>query len=270
MASQAGTVFLAINFVCVGSNQTRLFFRHRAKIFDLPQSTPYFVPKFCSQSAARIAKVICRLAQIRSRVRLWKSKSDRSSAVLLRSLAYLYLSAFFLMSACAVSTQITNTPRSSFEQRLLVRALERAIAGLDAQQFKGKTAAIDFFGLTADKDFAKEFVTAWFQSQGVRIATNGGQAQLHLKVFASALAVDQGQSFFGMPSFTVPLTPVDVWPWLAQLGKDRGGLYSFDGLENLVGCGIHSAPHDLPEHQCVTVGDLIRLGPDGYPCYRAR
>lgn len=112
--------------------------------------------------------------------------------MLLRSLAYLYLSAFFLISACAVSTQITNTPRSSFEQRLLVRALERAIAGLDAQQFKGKTAAIDFFGLTADKDFAKEFVTAWFQSQGVRIATNGGQAQLHLKVFASALAVDQG------------------------------------------------------------------------------
>ena len=85
-----------------------------------------------------------------------------------RSLACLYLSAFFLMSACAVSTQITSTPRSSLEQRLLVRALERAIAGLDAQQFKGKTAAIDFFGLTADRDFAKEFVTAWFQSQGVR------------------------------------------------------------------------------------------------------
>lgn len=125
--------------------------------------------------------------------------------MLSRCVACLYLSAVFLMSACAVSTQITNTPRSSLEQRLLVRALERAIAGLDAQQFKGKTAAIDFFGLTADKDFAKEFVTAWFQSQGVRIATSASQAQLHLKVFASALAVDQGQSFLGMPSFTVPL-----------------------------------------------------------------
>jgi hypothetical protein len=26
-----------------------------------------------------------------------------------------------------------------------------------------------------------------------------------------------------------------VWPWLAQLGQDRGGFYSFDLLENLVG-----------------------------------
>jgi hypothetical protein len=117
----------------------------------------------------------------------------------------LSVGALLLTSACAVSTQITNTPRSTVEQRLLVRAMERAIAGLDAQQFKGKTVTIDFFGLTADKGFAKEFVTAWFQSQGVRIATNASQAQLHLKVFASALGVDQGQSFFGAPAFTVPL-----------------------------------------------------------------
>ena len=27
-----------------------------------------------------------------------------------------------------------------------------------------------------------------------------------------------------------------VWPWLAQLGQDRGGFYSFDLLENVVGC----------------------------------
>ena len=31
--------------------------------------------------------------------------------------------------------------------------------------------------------------------------------------------------------------PVDaVWPWLAQLGQDRGGFYSYEGLENLAGC----------------------------------
>ena len=28
----------------------------------------------------------------------------------------------------------------------------------------------------------------------------------------------------------------DVWPWLAQIGQDRGGFYSFDLLENSVGC----------------------------------
>ena len=63
--------------------------------------------------------------------------------------------------------------------------------------------------------------------------------------------------------------PTDrVWPWLAQIGQGRGGLYSFDGLENLVGCDIHSADRILPAAQQLAVGDLIRLGPSGYPCFR--
>jgi len=86
-----------------------------------------------------------------------------------------------------------------------VRALERALANLDTQRLRGKTVAIDFDGLTADKDFAKEFFTAWLQSQRVRIAAERKDAQLSLKVFASVLAIDQGQSFVGTPAFTVPL-----------------------------------------------------------------
>ncbi len=36
--------------------------------------------------------------------------------------------------------------------------------------------------------------------------------------------------------------PVErVWPWLAQLGQDRGGFYSYDLLENLVGCAMPTA-----------------------------
>jgi len=58
-----------------------------------------------------------------------------------------------------------------------------------------------------------------------------------------------------------------VWPWLAQMGQGRGGLYSYDGLENLAGCQIHSVEHILPEYQDVQVGNLIRLGPQGYPCF---
>jgi hypothetical protein len=63
--------------------------------------------------------------------------------------------------------------------------------------------------------------------------------------------------------------PTDrVWPWLVQMGQGRGGLYSFDGLENLVGCDIHSVDRILPAAQQLSVGDLIRLGPSGYPCFR--
>ena len=54
----------------------------------------------------------------------------------------------------------------------------------------------------------------------------------------------------------------DVWPWIAQMGQGRGGLYSYDALENVLGCDIHSADRIVPEWQDVTVGDEFRLHPD--------
>jgi len=110
-----------------------------------------------------------------------------------------------LLTSCATSNQVSNTARSSIEQRLLISSFEQALATLDTHEFKGKTVTVDFYGLTPDKDFAKEFFTAWLQGQQVQIATDPKQAQLHLKVFAPVLAVDQGQSFVGSPAFTVPI-----------------------------------------------------------------
>jgi hypothetical protein len=115
------------------------------------------------------------------------------------------LIACFLLAGCAATAQITNTARSSMEQELLVRALERAMAGLDTTALKGRTVALEFYGLTSDKDFAREYFTAWLQSQQVRVPQDSTLAQVRLKVFANVLAVDQGQSFIGSPSFTVPI-----------------------------------------------------------------
>jgi hypothetical protein len=54
----------------------------------------------------------------------------------------------------------------------------------------------------------------------------------------------------------------DVWPWVVQLGQGRGGFYSYDGLENLVGCDIHSADTVNPDWQHLEVGDTVRLAPE--------
>jgi hypothetical protein len=57
-------------------------------------------------------------------------------------------------------------------------------------------------------------------------------------------------------------TPIgQVWPWIAQLGQGRGGFYSYDFLENLVGCDIHSANRIMPAWQDISPGDQIRLAP---------
>lgn len=34
----------------------------------------------------------------------------------------------------------------------------------------------------------------------------------------------------------------DVWPWLVQLGQDRGGFYTYEWLENLVGADPQRGP----------------------------
>jgi hypothetical protein len=54
-----------------------------------------------------------------------------------------------------------------------------------------------------------------------------------------------------------------VWPWVVQLGQGRGGFYSYDRLENLFGCDIHSADRVVSDWQEVRVGDQIRLYPGG-------
>jgi len=63
-------------------------------------------------------------------------------------------------------------------------------------------------------------------------------------------------------AITVRASADRVWPWIAQLGQGRGGFYSYDVLENLVGCDIHSADRIVSEWQCPEVGDEIRLAPE--------
>lgn len=63
-------------------------------------------------------------------------------------------------------------------------------------------------------------------------------------------------------AITVRAPAQQLWPWIAQMGQGRGGFYSYDVLENLVGCDIHSAEAILPEWQDVEVGDAFRLHPE--------
>ena len=61
---------------------------------------------------------------------------------------------------------------------------------------------------------------------------------------------------------TVSAPPEDIWPWLVQLGYQRGGLYSYDWLDRLFGfLDRPSATRILPEFQQLAVGDKILLGP---------
>jgi hypothetical protein len=73
------------------------------------------------------------------------------------------------------------------------------------------------------------------------------------------LLVDSAYS--GTMAVIVNATPEHIWPWLVQIGYQRGGLYSYDRLDRLFGyLDRPSATRILPEFQHLAVGDEIPLG----------
>jgi hypothetical protein len=67
-------------------------------------------------------------------------------------------------------------------------------------------------------------------------------------------------------AITIQARPADIWPWLVQIGLGRGGLYSYDWLENLlpssaIGAGITNAERIIPEFQHLEAGDSIPISP---------
>jgi hypothetical protein len=68
---------------------------------------------------------------------------------------------------------------------------------------------------------------------------------------------DRDPRFDIQHAVTVNATPAEVWPWLLQLGQDRGGFYSY-WLERLFGADVHNVAEIRPEWQRRQVGDFVR------------
>jgi hypothetical protein len=68
-------------------------------------------------------------------------------------------------------------------------------------------------------------------------------------------------TYSGTTAIIVNAAPEHIWPWLVQIGYQRGGLYSYDWLDRLFGyLDRPSATRILPEFQHLAVGDTIPMG----------
>src|SRR5437588_12622214 len=56
---------------------------------------------------------------------------------------------------------------------------------------------------------------------------------------------------------TIHAPPEAVWPWVAQLGQNHAGFYSYTALENLLGCQMRNTHRIVPEWQQIRVGDPV-------------
>ncbi|HEY5020965.1 MAG TPA: hypothetical protein VII30_00625 [Gemmatimonadaceae bacterium] len=63
---------------------------------------------------------------------------------------------------------------------------------------------------------------------------------------------------------TINAPTTAVWPWLIQIGQDRGGFYSYSALENAVGAEVTNVEGIVPEWQSRRVGELVRSVPPNW------
>ena len=64
-------------------------------------------------------------------------------------------------------------------------------------------------------------------------------------------------------AITIDAPPSDVFPWLVQMGVGRGGAYTHDWIENLLGLDMHSVDRIVPELQRVEVGEMLPMQGEG-------
>lgn len=60
---------------------------------------------------------------------------------------------------------------------------------------------------------------------------------------------------------TVQAAPEKIFPWLLQLGVDKGGMYSYTWLEGLIACPQANSDRIHPEWQDLKVGDEVKMCP---------
>lgn len=62
---------------------------------------------------------------------------------------------------------------------------------------------------------------------------------------------------------TIKTPEAAVWPWLVQIGQGRGGWYSYEWIENMLGAEFHNVDRIHPEWQNLKVGDTVRMYREG-------
>ena len=104
-------------------------------------------------------------------------------------------------------------------------------------------------------------VTPFIGRRRLRWGTRGAEARASLP--GDELVAEPKWSY--TLGVTVDALPEAVWPWIAQIGPGRGGFYTYQTLENIVGCRITNTTEILPDHQHPAVGDDIYLHPTAPP-----
>ncbi|AEV70668.1 hypothetical protein MycrhN_0016 [Mycolicibacterium rhodesiae NBB3] len=94
-----------------------------------------------------------------------------------------------------------------------------------------------------------------------RYYRNWGTTKEECQMFLDGDDLIAGPVLRSTEAVWIDAPPEAIWPWLVQMGQDRGGLYTFEKLENFAGLRYVNADRIHPEWQHLAPGDEIRLVP---------
>jgi hypothetical protein len=110
--------------------------------------------------------------------------------------------------------------------------------------------------------------TLWLTAVGAALAATYVRyfRPRHMRLGASDLEIDRpmaGDELVTNPNYitnraiTIDAPPSNVWPWIVQMGEQRGGFYSYDFIDRMLGMKVHSAHRVLPRFQHLEVGESL-------------
>jgi hypothetical protein len=137
-----------------------------------------------------------------------------------------------LLAGCSVTAGLLPTQPPGVTQQLLIRALERALAGLYVHRFDGRSVDVDVYTHAGNEAFVREFVGSWLKAHGMR--TVAKDPELRLKVLVTVLGTDRGETLIGLPAFQAPLLNVPfpeiaLFKWSRNRGQTELRVLAFDG-----------------------------------------
>jgi hypothetical protein len=141
-----------------------------------------------------------------------------------------------VLGGAGCSMTPTATARSTIEQRLLARSLERALAKIDVSLFTGKRVFVDLAALTPDQTYARTYVSAELRQRGALVVGDATESEVRIQVIAPGLGVDQGETLIGVPATVVPLLGVPIpeialFKWTRHRGTTELKFYAYDSKD---------------------------------------
>ena len=184
--------------------------------------------------------------------------------ILMKASTFLLSILAALVTGCALSQEVSRTPRTAIEQVLLTQAVEQALVNLSVQLPEGVNVDVDVTGLESDRSrlgmtnadqgainrpsrdtvYIRDAVAAELGRQGYRVSARGAESPYLVRVMAESFGTMQASVFVGMPPIQSVLIPFSLPELTLYRNQSQSGYVRLhvDVYDNQTGEFLGSTP----------------------------